>query len=133
MRLLGLAWSKADPAQVRRAAGQLIEEQRPDGGWAQLHDLESDAYATGLVMMALLESGGISASDKTMRSGSGYLLRTQQPDGSWHVKTRALGFQPYFEGGFPYGHDQWISAAGSAWATMALVRTAEPATQTARR
>jgi hypothetical protein len=54
------------------------------------------------------------------------LLTTQKPDGSWHVKTRAMGFQPYFESGYPHGHDQWISAAGGGWATMALALTAEP-------
>ena len=28
--------------------------------------------------------------------------------------------QAYFERGFPYGADQWISAAASAWAVTAL-------------
>lgn len=28
--------------------------------------------------------------------------------------------QPPFEIGFPHGHDQWTSAAGTNWATMAL-------------
>ena len=41
-------------------------------------------------------------------------------------KTRALPLQPYFESGFPYGHDQWISAAGTSWASMALALTVEP-------
>ena len=36
-----------------------------------------------------------------------------------------MKFQPYFESGFPYGHDQWISHAGTAWATMGLARAAE--------
>jgi Ankyrin repeats (many copies) len=39
---------------------------------------------------------------------------------SWLVRTRALPIQPHFESGFPYGRDQFISAAGSNWATMAL-------------
>ena len=54
------------------------------------------------------------------RIGAAYLLKTQQPDGSWHVKSRAVKFQPYFESGFPYGHDQWISASATAWATVAI-------------
>jgi hypothetical protein len=49
-----------------------------------------------------------------------FLLATQQEDGSWFTKTRALGFQPYFDGSFPHSYDQWISAAASSWATMAL-------------
>jgi hypothetical protein len=36
------------------------------------------------------------------------------------VRSRSLKFQPYFESGFPYGHDQWISAAATAWASMAI-------------
>jgi hypothetical protein len=26
-----------------------------------------------------------------------YLLNTQMEDGSWHVRSRAAGFQPYFD------------------------------------
>jgi N-acyl-D-amino-acid deacylase len=52
-------------------------------------------------------------------------MRTQQNDGSWHVRSRAFGFQPYFESGFPHGHDQWISMAATAWSAMALMPAAE--------
>ena len=39
-----------------------------------------------------------------------------------------MKIQPYFESGFPHGHDQWISQAGTSWAAMALSLTAqEPA------
>jgi hypothetical protein len=41
-------------------------------------------------------------------------------DGTWHVRSRAIGFQPYFETGFPHRRDQFISAAATAWAVMAL-------------
>ena len=61
-----------------------------------------------------------------LSEGNRYLLRTQAADGSWHVKSRSIWLQPYFESGFPYGHDQWISAAGTAWAVMALSLAAEP-------
>jgi hypothetical protein len=47
-------------------------------------------------------------------------LGNQQEDGSWYVQTRALGFQPWFDAGFPHGHNQWFSAAGTNWAAMAL-------------
>jgi hypothetical protein len=33
---------------------------------------------------------------------------------------RALAFQPYFDSGFPHGYNQWVSAAATSWATMAL-------------
>jgi hypothetical protein len=35
-----------------------------------------------------------------------------------------MKIQPYFESGFPYGHDQWISHAGTAWATIGLANAA---------
>jgi hypothetical protein len=54
-----------------------------------------------------------------------YLMRTQEKDGSWHMRLRAFGFQSYFESGFPHGHDQWISMAATAWATMALMPASE--------
>jgi hypothetical protein len=31
-----------------------------------------------------------------------------------------MKIQPYFQSGFPYDHDQWISATATAWASMAL-------------
>ena len=49
-----------------------------------------------------------------------YLLRTQLEDGTWFVRSRAFGFQPYFESGFPHGRNQFISAAATSWAAMAL-------------
>lgn len=63
---------------------------------------------------------GVSPTDASFKRGIEYLLRTQLEDGPWYVKSRAMTFQPYFESGFPHGYDQWISAAGSNWAVMAL-------------
>jgi mono/diheme cytochrome c family protein len=117
MQLLGIHWAGGKPPEER--VKELIALERPDGGWGQTRDLPSDAYATGQALYALHEIG-VPASDGVWRRGIGFLLRTQLEDGSWHVKTRAAGFQPYFQSGFPHEHDQWISAAGTAWATMAL-------------
>jgi squalene cyclase len=93
--------------------------QKPDGGWSDLSSTESNAYATGRALVAL-HTAGLSVSDAAYQRGVQFLLNAQLEDGSWHVKTRALGFQPYFENGFPHGVDQFISAAGTNWATMAL-------------
>src|SRR2546428_7979749 len=81
--------------------------------------MESGAFTTGLAMMAL-QSSGLPVSDPAYQRGVQYLLNSQLEDGSWHVRTRAAGFQPYFDNGFPHGVDQWISAAGTSWASMAL-------------
>ena len=118
-RLMGLAWSKADRAAVDKAAADLQSQQRKDGGWSQLDAMPTDAYATGMALYAMYQAG-VSTKDAAYQAGLRFLLRTQAPDGTWHVKTRALPIQPYFETGYPYDHDQWISAAGAAYATMAI-------------
>jgi hypothetical protein len=119
MQLLGLKWANADLRSLEEPLKKLAALQHSDGGWAQTLDLASDAYATGQVLYTLRELG-TPASDATYRSGVAYLLSTQREDGSWYVRSRAPKFQPYFQSGFPYDHDQWISSAATAWASMAL-------------
>ncbi len=97
----------------------LVSLQRADGGWAQIPSLGSDAYSTGSALVALHEAG-ISVTSKTYRRGVQYLLKTQHADGSWRVLTRTLRTQVFFESGFPHGTHQYISAAGTNWATQAL-------------
>ncbi len=124
--LLGLAWAKAKREALEKSTRGLIAQQRADGGWSQLSSMESDAYATGEALYALHEAGAVAVNDPTYQRGIAYLVNTQARDGSWHVKTRSLPIQPYFESGFPYDHDQWISAAGTSWAAMALTLALEP-------
>jgi ankyrin repeat protein len=119
-RLLGLKWGGADAVSVSQSARMLMVTQRPDGGFAQRDEMASDAYATGQALYALLESGSASASAPAIQRGSQYLLSTQRADGSWYVRSRSPKFQPYFDGGFPYEHDQWISAMATGWSTAAL-------------
>ncbi len=118
-RLLGLMWTSAPPGAIEEAQANLLALQRQDGGWGQLTTMATDAYATGQALFAL-QSAGITASDPAYRHGVDYLLRTQLPDGSWFVQSRALSFQPYRETGFPHGRSQFISAAATSWAVMAL-------------
>jgi squalene cyclase len=124
-QLLGLAWAKKDQRSIRTAAQALIAEQRGDGGWAQISSLPSDAYATGQALVALRESGAINVSDPTYKRGVQFLMSTQLADGSWYVKSRAIRIQPFFESGFPFGKDQFVSAAGTNWATQALALAAK--------
>jgi ankyrin repeat protein len=125
-RLLGLKWGGADIAVIRQAARDLSAAQRADGGWAQRREMASDAYATGLVLYALLETGAATPADASVQRGIRYLLSTQRADGSWFVRSRSPKFQPYFEGGFPYGQDQWISAMATGWSTAALALGLDP-------
>ena len=122
MLLLGLQSSGADESKVRAATTALLALQRGDGGWAPNASLESDAYATSEALSALYEAGVMEPREDVYQRGVRFLLGTRHEDGSWHVSSRAPKFQPYFESGFPYGHDQWISVAATARASAVLAR-----------
>lgn len=124
--LMALGWANASQASIRSSAKMLAALQHADGGWSQMPSLGTDAYATGQALYALNAAGNMRVDDAVYAKGVKYLLHTQAGDGSWHVKSRSIWVQPYFDGGFPYATDQWISAAGTAWATMALSLTVEP-------
>lgn len=119
-KILGLQAAGVPASKLAAQANELVNLQRADGGWSQTRYLSSDAYATGLVLHTLYEAGLLTPQSDAYRKGIAYLLRTQFPDGSWYVRSRAPKFQPYFQSGFPFEHDQWISIAGTSYATMAL-------------
>jgi len=121
MQLLGLHWAGAGASQTAPLAKAILARQRSDGSWSQTDSLSGDAYATGQALFALSETDAISTMDPAYQKGVRYLLTTQRPDGSWHVSSRSPKFQPFFDGGFPYGHDQWISSMATGWATAALL------------
>lgn len=121
-KVLGLAWADREQAAKRRAMDSLLALQRADGGWSDLPTMDSSVYQTGKALYALY-TAGLPVTDRAYQKGVHYLLSNQQEDGSWYVRTRALAFQPYLEVGFPHGYDQWMSAAGSGWAVMALTAT----------
>ncbi len=107
-------------ADIKSAAQDLLRTQREDGGWAQLENMTSDAYATGTALVALHRTGSVTANDPAFQRGLQWLLKAQLPDGSWHVVSRAKPFQKYFESGYPHGKDQFISITAACWATTAL-------------
>jgi ankyrin repeat protein len=122
-QLLGLFWAGGNKDTIRKAARALLAEQRSDGGWAQIPTLASDAYATGQALVALKDSGALGVADPAYKRGTQFLISTQFEDGSWYVRSRDLAIMPFFESDFPFGRDQWISAAATNWAAMALAST----------
>ena len=130
-QLLGAFWTGADRSALRTMAAALAATQQGDGGWNSLDSRPSDAYSTSEALFALHEAGGVAITDAAWRRGIEYLLKTQASDGSWHVLSRlhppAPVSPPYFETGFPYGHDQFLSAMGTSWAVMALAEALGPA------
>lgn len=134
-RLWGLQAAGAQPEEIAAAAKELISKQREDGGWSQIDapieikregdktekiEPASDPYATGSALVALHQAGEMNTMDTAHQRGLAYLLKSQKPDGSWHVKSRSKPFQKYFETGFPYEKDQFISSAATSWAVTAM-------------
>lgn len=124
-QLLGSSWANTDKNMLQKMVKDLLANQHEDGGWGQYTTMPSDAYATGQALVALHQAGGLAITHAAYQRGVSYLLSNQAADGSWLVQTRSFPFQKYFESGFPYGHNQWISASATSWATMALTLTIE--------
>lgn len=120
MQLIGLECAGVDKKELQQLAKVILASQRPDGGWAQRAEFQSDAYATGQTLYALVSGGVMTPSAPAFQRGVKYLLSTQRGDGSWYVRSRSPKFQPYFESGFPYHHDQWISSMATGYAAAAL-------------
>ena len=123
MRLLGLYWAGADAATLKPLAATIAAAQQADGGWRQIDGLGTDAYATGQSLYALAKAG-MASTDPAYVKGVNFLLARQAANGSWRVTSRSPKFQAYFNSGFPYAGDQWISAWATGWATMALAHAA---------
>jgi ankyrin repeat protein len=123
MVLFGLRWAGAGVDAIRKARDSIVADQRKDGGWAQVTTRPSDSYATGQALVALNQAAGMPVTDPAYRRGVEFLLQSQRLDGSWLVETRRTR-QPgleHFETGFPHGKHQFISYAGSASGTLALI------------
>ena len=134
-QLLGLLWAGAPRATLQKLARELKAAQRPDGGWNSVAGRESDAYSTAQALVALHDGGGVAIIDASYQRGIEFLLKTQAADGSWHVVSRlnppAPLSPPYFDAGYPHGHDQFLSMQGASWAVMALSYALEPAKRVA--
>ncbi len=135
----GLAWlAKAKPTQTTQAlvvrlfrdvrAGKpakelqpqidaLVQRQNKDGGWGQLKEAPSDAFATGQALY-FLNIAGVTADAAEVRRGLAFLVTTQKADGSWPMTRRG------HPGVTPSDFTWPIVHLGSAWATIALTHCA---------
>jgi N-acyl-D-amino-acid deacylase len=119
--LWGFEQLEATPSELAAARKAVLANQRDDGGWAQLDELDSDAYATGQTLF-VLQATGSAIAEPAYRRGMHFLVKTQRPDGAWLVETRSKAIQPYydFDDEDPLGKNQFISVAASSWAVAAL-------------
>jgi metallo-beta-lactamase class B len=113
-----ILWRRAgQPAQQSQAlVKRILARQNIDGGWSQTKERASDAFAIGQALYALIESG-VANGDSAIQKAQVFLAKSQRPDGSWEIITRAA----------PPGHKLTpnvpINGAGTAWATLGLMRT----------
>jgi ankyrin repeat protein len=121
MRLMGLVWTGAPRSRITAAIKE-VRDRQEGGGWSQFARTGPDAYATGLSLYAL-HVAGVPPADEAYARGVAFLLSTQYQDGAWLVQTHSFPVQRYFESGFPFGRHQWISAAGTSWASLAIAQT----------
>jgi ankyrin repeat protein len=138
-QLTGLAWADPSGTSAKYRAAQaraLAALQEPDGGWNSLPGRGSDAYSTSEVLVALHDTGGWPISSERWQRGIAYLIRNQEADGSWRVASRlhppAAISPPYFDSGYPYGHDQYISMSAASFAIEALASALGPQSESPR-
>jgi hypothetical protein len=94
---------------------QLLARQNKDGGWGQLKDLPSDAYATGQALY-VLSMAGLTKEREEVARAVGFLVANQRENGSWPMKPRAHPPEN------PAKNIEPITHFGSAWAVIALAR-----------
>ena len=123
-QLIGLGWAGAPRTERLKLAGALKAQQQRDGGWRAIRGRESDVYSTAQSLVALHRAGEVAVGDPAWRRGIAYLVKAQATDGTWRQKSRLFPpaplSPPYFDGGYPGEHDQFISLSAASWAVMAL-------------
>jgi len=119
LRLLMNLREGKSAGELTRVIEAITAQQNADGGWSQTPELASDAYATGQTLYVLARAG-IKPDSTTMRRGVDFLIRTQHEDGSWPMLSRvnAKNLNP-------------ITAAGTAWALLGLIRSSESGVRSA--
>src|SRR5580704_3399762 len=79
--LLAIRAGKAT-SDLQPQINELLAAQQPDGGWRQLPEMKSDAFATGQTLY-VLSLAGYTAERPQMKRAIAFLVTTQKPDGSW--------------------------------------------------
>jgi hypothetical protein len=117
LRLLFKVRAGESARGLQKEIDRFLGLQRNDGGWGQLADLPSDAYATGQALY-VLSLAGVKSDRAEARRGVAFLVASQKEDGSWPMTPRA------HPGATPSTNPVPITYLGSAWATLGLMRAA---------
>jgi|HubBroStandDraft_2_1064218.scaffolds.fasta_scaffold15004_3 hypothetical protein len=114
--LLAIRAGKAT-SDLQPQINELLAAQQPDGGWRQLPEMKSDAFATGQTLY-VLSLAGYTAERPQMKRAIAFLVTTQKPDGSWPMTSHAS------PDGKP-GHAKLltpITCGATSWVTLGLSR-----------
>ncbi|NUM53173.1 MAG: hypothetical protein HUU46_05990 [Candidatus Hydrogenedentes bacterium] len=114
LRLLLAAREHANDAALVPLIDRVCERQNADGGWSQLPDMPSDAFATGQAILALASARCGYNYPATAR-GLAFLQTTQREDGAWAMASRKV------EGAAEVKNLDPITYAGTAWAMLGLM------------
>ena len=78
------ARSTGSSAEADALRGQILKQQRGDGGWSFIiGENMSDAHATGEALYALQASSPDPATGEAIAQAQQWLVKTQREDGSW--------------------------------------------------
>lgn len=116
LRLLAQVRVGKSMSELQPAIDQLLAKQHSDGGWGQIGDLASDAFATGQALY-VLNLAGVRNDRAEIEHGVAFLVKNQNDDGSWPMKSRA------HPGAKPFTNPVPITYFGSAWAVLGIVRS----------
>jgi len=117
LQLVLAVLEKAPDAALLPLIDRICENQNADGGWSQIPEMPSDAYATGQALYALARARCGYNYSATAR-GLAFLQSTQKEDGSWPMESRKI------EGASEVKNLVPIIYAGSAWAMLGLIEAA---------
>jgi hypothetical protein len=109
---LRLGWPRA---ALQPDIDALLARERDDGGWSQLPELASDAFATGQALY-VLSLAGYTQEQPAVRRGVEYLIAAQAEDGSWPMISRST------PDGRPGGATLLtpITCSAASWAVLGL-------------
>jgi hypothetical protein len=116
LRLLLKARAGEPAKTLQKEIAQFIGRQNKDGGWGQVKDAESDAYATGQALY-VLSLVGVKPDRAEVKRAVSFLTSTQKDDGSWPMTPRSHADATPAKNVVP------ITYFGSAWGTLGLMRS----------
>jgi hypothetical protein len=110
--------SKAgDTVGAKATAEKIVSLQNKDGGWGQLKDAPSDAWATGQTLY-VLSVAGRKSDDPAIQKGRDWLVKSQLADGSWLMKSRPFGPENKTAKNL-----EPITYSSTSWALLGLIRS----------